>query len=474
MKYSIPNTNISIDEITLELFVNDINVTRQHELKNKYLIKIHTLNLLREKEWFLKLAILKIDIPLKYQYAYTKLLFKPYKKFGISKYEFNFIAVFSTSYSIVINRKEFRMLARYPRYFVSRNGTIWDSKNNKYLTHRHSIMVYPTVYIQDQATKQKCMLVHKLVALAWVPNNDYENKNNVDHIDNNKKNCYYKNLRWCSANLNITKRQHKDEKNGFIIVRNINTGEIKEYLNMAECSRSLFNNKVDTNASNIRFGKIWNTPKGRFEIYKKVSFKGWAFKNTKAQEHNYLLLINKNKLYFSSVENFKKEFGLPSKLNKDEALKRLSNKLGVECKLINLNGRGKYEDKIIRVYNTKLKLEKEFSSVFEVSKYINCSSSVLYKILRLNTPDKLINNIYLITSDQTINFESLQPKLPTNTYFKLKAVSEDGSELEFNSMGELKKVINKDYKTIKKYIRNKKQVIINNKLYALYFNCPLT
>lgn len=475
MRYEIINTNISIDNITLELFVNDINVTKNYEIKNKYLIKIHNVNLLREKEWFLKLALLKINIPLKYQDAYIKLIFRPFKKIGISKYEFDFIAIFSTAYSITVNRSEYRMIARYPRYFVNRNGSVWDSKNNKILPHRHSILLYPTVYLQDQATKQKCLLVHKLVALAWVSNNDYINNNVIDHIDNNKKNCYYKNLRWCSSNLNVTKRQHGNEKNGSIITRNADTGEIKEYLNMSECSLDLFNSKVDTNASILRFGKIWKTPKGRFEIYKKTDFKKWAFANNEVKNYNYLLIINnKNKKYFSSVEELKKEFGISSKLNKSKALEKISSYFKTECKLINISGKGKYENNVVRVYNIKTKIEKEFNNVNEASKYIESSSSVLYKILRLNLVDRLINNIYLITTDKSINFKSINPKLPNNSYQEIEAIALDGTKLLFKSIGELKRILKIDYKTIYKYIRNKKQININNKLYTLNLKCLLT
>lgn len=48
----------------------------------------------------------------------------------------------------------------------------------------------------------KYMTVHRLVALAFVPNEDKENNPVINHKDGNKKNNYYKNLEWCDVQYN--------------------------------------------------------------------------------------------------------------------------------------------------------------------------------------------------------------------------------------------------------------------------------
>lgn len=52
----------------------------------------------------------------------------------------------------------------------------------------------------SKETKHRTLSVHRLVALAFIPNPD--NKPYVNHIDGNKKNNCVSNLEWCTASEN--------------------------------------------------------------------------------------------------------------------------------------------------------------------------------------------------------------------------------------------------------------------------------
>ena len=100
----------------------------------------------------------------------------------------------------------------YPGYQVSNKGRVRSSKtNNQKLdengyhilkAHKRCEYLYVSLY-QDGRIKN--MLVHRLVAMAFIPN---PNKHKyVNHIDEDKLNNNVKNLEWCTAIQNL---KHSD------------------------------------------------------------------------------------------------------------------------------------------------------------------------------------------------------------------------------------------------------------------------
>jgi hypothetical protein len=102
-------------------------------------------------------------------------------------------------------------------YRINKNGEIWSCNNKKTLKCNlsGSKRYYAVrLYINN---KQKSFSLHKLLAIHFIPNDDPENKTQVDHIDRNKTNNSLDNLRWVTP---IENNRNKDRKGGISLQKN--------------------------------------------------------------------------------------------------------------------------------------------------------------------------------------------------------------------------------------------------------------
>ena len=97
------------------------------------------------------------------------------------------------------NAEYFRVIDGFPNYDVSTDGRVRNSKTGRImkLTVRQDGYIRVAIY-KDK--KRSHHLVHRLVASAFC-NKDVD-CNVVDHIDHNRANNNYQNLRWTNASGN--------------------------------------------------------------------------------------------------------------------------------------------------------------------------------------------------------------------------------------------------------------------------------
>ena len=88
---------------------------------------------------------------------------------------------------------------KYPRYEVSDDGKVRVIKNNKILKNSVDARGYYKVTLTNDEGR-KTFFVHRLVAMAFVPNPN--NLSQVNHIDEDKKNNNSDNLEWCDVKYN--------------------------------------------------------------------------------------------------------------------------------------------------------------------------------------------------------------------------------------------------------------------------------
>jgi hypothetical protein len=88
-------------------------------------------------------------------------------------------------------------------YFITEDGKCYNSNTGKFLKGQEN---YKNHYLSYNLTlpdgSKKRMYAHRLVALAYIPNND-PNKNQVNHIDGNKLNNCVDNLEWVTNIENV-------------------------------------------------------------------------------------------------------------------------------------------------------------------------------------------------------------------------------------------------------------------------------
>lgn len=97
-------------------------------------------------------------------------------------------------------------------YCVSNYGRVWNKRHKRFVGYKNG-MGYFEVLIDGKA-----YLVHRLVAKAFIPNP--ENFPEIDHIDTDKTNNIYTNLRWTDRKGNqnnpITREKMKESNKGKI------------------------------------------------------------------------------------------------------------------------------------------------------------------------------------------------------------------------------------------------------------------
>ena len=86
------------------------------------------------------------------------------------------------------------------KYLIDENGNIYSKNINKLINHRENKAGYKIVDLYSN-NQRKQLLVHRLVALTFIPNpNNYPC---VNHKDQNVRNNNVNNLEWCTYKYNL-------------------------------------------------------------------------------------------------------------------------------------------------------------------------------------------------------------------------------------------------------------------------------
>lgn len=242
-------------------------------------LPIYGFNKTVDKEWLFWVAYFKLEFPKGFRDRIFDLDFK--NNFSLLHMRVDPKIVVFKEPVYVDKDKRFRMIARFPMYAIDYSGVLINLHNGKIYKSDGVIGRYNAVTLNDQAALYvtRNQMTHRLVAITWVPNDDYEKYYLVDHKDGDKSNCHYTNLRWMDhiGNNKAAVIQGLRTAAIKVITRNINTGEEAEHNSITDASEYMSRSRINTTHQPLVPHKIWTGTKGEFEMKQKGDPREWYY-----------------------------------------------------------------------------------------------------------------------------------------------------------------------------------------------------
>ncbi|MEE3325351.1 MAG: HNH endonuclease [Methanosphaera sp.] len=158
-------------------------------------------------------------------------------------------------------------------YYISPEGQIYSKFKKGILRSKYDKDGYKELSLRTEDNKAKFFKIHTLVALTYI---GFPPKNlldpTIDHIDENRTNNHYTNLRWVERWYNSSIRTHKGkgEENHEAILSNNEVLKICELL----CERQLSLKQIGklfgvtkSTISNIKRKKSWKHITEKYNFY---------------------------------------------------------------------------------------------------------------------------------------------------------------------------------------------------------------
>lgn len=244
------------------------------------------------RDWLYKLATSNVTMLPRYAHRVFDFRFEDTRLHRYSKIVDGIIPVLTVPITLNFNDELYRIISSYSRYAISREGVVLDTITRKLITYSGTndyarIMLY----IDSDHTIRRAKRIHRLVAMAWCPNDDWMNKIVVNHIDGNPSNYVASNVEWATYQEN---NRHAIDTglrmdNLKVMIRNIHTGVVSSYVSISLAVDAIGRSRMSTTYVNmVNTGKVIYGTNGEFEMKYADDTTPWL------SEVNPRLLITRN------------------------------------------------------------------------------------------------------------------------------------------------------------------------------------
>lgn len=460
----IPGSNeyrINIHGKIKDIYGNDVQLERVHG----YIVRLKLFG--KDKEIDLRklmlLAWYEVGYIQNLEEHFEKILFYPIDSTTL-RISCKHIMVFSEP---IEYSPGFRVIPCFPRYAINIKNEILDTKTNKIIADRRlddNTRGYEHVYIYNpDKNGGRDTNVHRLVALAWLPNNDFTNRPYINHIDGVRDNNELTNLEWCSLSENAIHALELGLNDSQVAMktRDSYTGEVVVHKSVTELGKYLGvritgANKFDNTMPGYKF-------KGRYEVKRLDDESPWYYENPNVVKEGggklmYTITVyDKNigkKLIYGDVGVFYKTYGVkPTKGGLEESMKIFKSKyphMDVSFKRHALTGP-------YRVLNLEDNKEILIKSIAEVADITGCNRNMIQYDLSRGLKF-IYNNKWIIVSKSTeLNISEYVHKPSKSTAVKIINTL-TGDTTEVDSIHEAERRTGITRRTIIKYLTTGKTI----------------
>lgn len=361
-------------------------------------------------------------------------------------------------------KEGFRIIPSFPRYAINIEGKIIDIENNQYVdSFSETNHGYMSVYIRTpDRSANRNIVVHRLIALTWIPNEDFLTRPIVNHLDGNKQNNSPENLEWCSYQENCKHAIDTglSQCSVGMKIRDVYTGKIEVFQSASDLSRK-FGFSRGWSPGNYTERLPGFLHKKRYEVKLLDDDSSWYYEENEfdpdlsGKQYYSIKVLDKKTgeiKNYNKTGVFMRAYGIHETIKIEKAVSIIQSKnKNLEISLKRNFITGPY-----RLIDTAENKTLIINSIKDVAETIGINRNELRLDLRKGRKFRYFNRWVVFAKDQTGTIDKYQDK--PKPFFAVQIENHHTGETEItNSIKHASKVIGMTPRTILKYCKNGKR-----------------